>query len=427
MKETPLPKKDLAQYGQLALPLAFAGMPLYIHAPDFYAAQFGASLATIGLLLLLLRCIDAVQDPIIGRLSDRFAEHRGQILLIATMLLAASFAMLFMPLEAYLLPWFFVAMLLATTAFSTISINLNTIGGIWSRNSFEKTRITTMREAFSLVGLLIAVILPAALSQTMPMTEAFMWVSVVLLFIAAGSIVLFLRWYRRANMTYEKSGEYQNMWRAIRHLPKSTKRFYLIYAITMLASSMPALLVLFFIRDRLDAESYTGLFLLLYFLAGIAGMPLWQTINKHYDKLKAWLVSMLLAVSVFVWAFFLSAGDVWQYGVICVLSGIAFGADLALPPSILADDIQRHHTQKEASVQFGLFAFMAKAALAISSAIGLTILDMVGFRAAEENDYTALVTLSILYALIPCFIKLISALILWRSFHLLPRGDQHEI
>ena len=43
------------------------------------------------------------------------------------------------------------------------------------------------------------------------------------------------------------------------------KHFFLAYLISTFASSIPAVLVLFFVRDYLLAESWTGLFLLLYF------------------------------------------------------------------------------------------------------------------------------------------------------------------
>ena len=69
-------RKNIVQYSTLALPIAFAGMPLYVHAPDYYATEFGLSLGSIGLMLLFLRLIDALQDPLIGQLSDRFSKKR---------------------------------------------------------------------------------------------------------------------------------------------------------------------------------------------------------------------------------------------------------------------------------------------------------------------------------------------------------------
>lgn len=51
-----------------------------------------------------------------------------------------------------------------------------------------------------------------------------------------------------------------------------------------------------FVRDYLNAESYTGLFLFLYFVSGAALMQLWFVLSKRLDKYRAWLVSMLLSL-----------------------------------------------------------------------------------------------------------------------------------
>ena len=48
------------------------------------------------------------------------------------------------------------------------------------------------------------------------------------------------------------------------------------------------------------------------------------------------LAGMLLAIAVFVWTAFLGAGDVVPFLVVCALSGVALGTDLALPSALLA-------------------------------------------------------------------------------------------
>ena len=80
---------SLFQYSVLALPLAFAGLPLYIHAPDFYTRDLGMSLGIIGIILLVIRLFDAIQDPIIGYISDKHAGRRFSIITSgATMLVS---------------------------------------------------------------------------------------------------------------------------------------------------------------------------------------------------------------------------------------------------------------------------------------------------------------------------------------------------
>ena len=58
-----VPFAELAAYGALGLPLAFAALPIYVHVPRLYADGLGLSLAVVGAVLLAARIVDAVTDP----------------------------------------------------------------------------------------------------------------------------------------------------------------------------------------------------------------------------------------------------------------------------------------------------------------------------------------------------------------------------
>jgi Na+/melibiose symporter-like transporter len=62
---------QLIRYALLAMPLAFAALPLYVLLPNYYATHYGLSLGTLGSLLLLARLCDAIADPLIGHYVDR--------------------------------------------------------------------------------------------------------------------------------------------------------------------------------------------------------------------------------------------------------------------------------------------------------------------------------------------------------------------
>ena len=409
-----LPRKGLFSYGGLALPVAFAGLPLYIHAPDYYTTEFGVSLGAIGIVLLALRLFDAVQDPLIGALSDRFVAHRLNIMIGASIVLVRAFAALFQPIGPPLL-WFSLMMLLATSAYSVLSISLGADGAVWSQDENEKTRIVSIRETFGLIGLMLAVVAPGVLSQSMPAQTAFFWVGVMLLGFMVLAMIPFVRWRMRTPLGASPDQASGSLLQILKTASGETRWFFLVYGVSMLASSIPALLVLFFIRDRLDAEAYAGLFLLTYFIAGALGTAIWRAISIRTGKLRAWALSFALAIASFVSAALLGAGDVVPFVIICALSGIAFGADLVLPPSILADRLQAEGREDRAAAHFGVLAFEAKAALALGSAIVFPALSAIGFVPAGENDPSALLALSIAYAVIPCAIKVIALILLWRA------------
>ena len=171
-----LPSKILLfQYSLLALPLAFAGLPLYVHAPDFYTRDLGLSIGVIGAILLAVRLFDAFQDPVIGYVSDKHASSRFSIIASGTIILTIGMAAIFYgpQFSVAAAVWFALSMILATTGFSIVTINLNMIGGFWRDEPKQRTRISAWRESFALIGLLIASILPAALQSVQAAEDAF--------------------------------------------------------------------------------------------------------------------------------------------------------------------------------------------------------------------------------------------------------------
>lgn len=420
-------RSELFQYSVLALPLAFAGLPLYIHAPDFYTRDLGMSLGLIGAILLAVRLFDAVQDPVIGYISDKHASRRYAIVSAgAAMLVAGMAAVFYGPQVSIPAPlWFALSMILATTGFSIVTINLNMIGGFWHDKPDQRTRISAWREAFAIVGLLIASVLPAALQSFKPAEEAFRILFWLFGGIMLAAFIMFTRFMRRISPGHLITRN--DTQKGLSFLPiliGPDRHFFGVCFLTHLAAAMPGVMVLFFIRDYLQAGNLSGLFLCLYFIAGAALITVWVKLADKIGKEQAWLISMLLAVVTFIWAYFLQPGDIIAYGIVCVLSGMALGADLALPPSILADRITRQKTEAEATQYYALIAFIPKTAIAIASGVSFLILDQLGFVAGEQNSPEVMRGLITLYALVPCLIKLSAAFYLWRAYKY--EGENYE-
>ena len=98
LRECRLP--SLLFYALPAIPIAAMTLPLYIIVPTFYSETLGLSLGAVGAALLAVRIMDAVSDPVIGWLSDRwrpgFGRRRG-FFLMALPVAAISCVMLFWP------------------------------------------------------------------------------------------------------------------------------------------------------------------------------------------------------------------------------------------------------------------------------------------------------------------------------------------
>ncbi len=409
-----VPVSTLFAYGLFGMPLAMAALPLYVHLPKFYGDHLGVNLALLGGVLLALRLADGVIDPVLGVLSDR-GGARKRWLLLAAPLLALGMIALFTPVpraEAPLIVWLSLSLALVYGAFSLATINHQAWGAELSSDPVERTRITAVREGLSLLGVVIAAVLPGFLGGDDGGLARFALLFAGFTLACAAVTVTFTPGPRVAPIAATSATSF----RALLTRPLADRlfrRLLLVFMLNGIAAAIPATLVLFFIADVLDAESRQGVFLALYFIAGAAGMPLWVKLSARIGKPNAWLVSMLVAIAAFVWASRLGAGDTTAFTIICVMSGIALGADLALPPSLLADVIGRHGRMEATGSYFGLWTLATKLNLALAAGIALPLLSALGY-APGGRDHAALNALAIVYAFVPCVLKLTAcAALVW--------------
>jgi Na+/melibiose symporter-like transporter len=400
-----LPLSALAAYGAFGMPLAMAALPLYVHLPRFYGEHLGVGLAALGALLLVLRVADGLLDPLLGAWSDRGPSRRALIALSAPLLAIGMIALFSPPVagEPALLAWLGVALALVYLAFSLATINHGAWGAELSNDAVERTRVTALREGLALVGVVVASIAPGMLGGDGGDDAGLPRFAIAFAVFTAFCAVLLWRAPVPPRAPAPKGAIFAGMAK-----PLADPLFRPLLAVFLangIASAIPATLVLFFVADVLQAESRQGLFLALYFVAGAAGMPLWIRLSSAIGKVRAWAIAMLAAIAAFVWAALLGPGDVTAFAIICALSGLALGADLALPPSILADVIGRRGGMQSTGAYFGLWTLATKLNLALAAGIALPLLAALGYSPGAA-DADARDALAFVYAAVPCALKL---------------------
>lgn len=420
------PTGQLALYGALALPVAMLSLPVYIHIPQFYGQTLGLSLASVGLVLLLVRLVDTVQDPLLGLLADRLARRgisrRRQIALGLPLLLGSLLLLVYPPAD-HALVWLAGTLILLYTAFSFIAINYYAYGAQWRRDYDAQSVISTWREAFVLLGILLASVAPQLLVNRLGEEagyQAFGWLVAVL----ALAVALPALWRLPAlsgSAAPQGKDEQEDGLRAMgRRLGAMSRngpyRWLLgIFFLNGLTNAIPATLVLFYIGDVLRLSEQAGYFLGLYFLAGLAGMPLWLRCARVCGKKRCLMLSMVLASVSFIWAFTLGPGDAAAFYAICLISGACLGADMAMPPAMLGDAVQAENPEGSGGY-FGIWNLMWKLSFALAAGLALPALAWMGYdpnAATGEGQGESL--LAMVYALVPAAIKLVAAVLLYLS------------
>jgi Na+/melibiose symporter-like transporter len=143
----------------------------------------------------------------------------------------------------------------------------------------------------------------------------------------------------------------------------------------------------------------------------------------RWGLLRCWLAGMALAVIAFSGAARLGTGDTAAFALICLFSGAALGADLAVPGALLAGVIRRAgHQGRSEGMYFGWWNFATKLNLALAAGIALPLLGLFGY-APGSRDVGALDALTLAYCALPCVLKGIAAALLYACWMRSPEGS----
>lgn len=417
----------LVAYSTLQLPLAMAALPVVLNVSHFYGGILKLSLEIMGPIFIIARVVDAIQDPIIGLISDRFTRrgNRGRLLFagLMTPLLAAGFYMIFDPPDAWIgnqtlmAIWLMAALLLVHLGYSGVSISYHAHGAELSDDYNERTRVTVGREVFGMLGFAVAVVLPTVLTSRAMFGDTqgyavlgMLFLPIVILFSAP---TMFGAGPSVHPPVVHKGNPLLAFFAPLKN--RLFRRLLLVFIVNGAALGVAVTVMLFYVEHVLaGTKTQAGMILLVYFFAGAASVPMWLLLSRRLGKAGAWFVGMVLTIVAMSAALVVGPGDFYLFLAISVLTGIGLGADYGLPPSILADVINSPEggdTQGKTGTYFGLWALSTKLATAIGAALSLPVVALLGFN-PEKGQYSSL-ALIVVYIGLPVVIKIVAGLLIW--------------
>jgi Na+/melibiose symporter-like transporter len=304
--------------------------------------------------------------------------------------------------------WLLASLALTYLGFSAATVAYQAWGADIGVDSALRTRLTAAREGFGLLGVVLAAALPALLAADLSDGIARLsWVLPPLLLIVAATT------FARVGAGQTLPSQNQPLLPSLRRVfaDVAFRRLLLVFVANGIAAALPATLFLFFVADVLQLEKASGPLLAVYFIAGAASLPLWVKLSARFGRVFAWLGAIVLSIVAFAGASLLGSGDLWPFAAICIASGFALGADLALPAAIAADLGER---QGQAGACFGVWNFIAKLNLALAAGLSLPLLGGLGY---VPGSGAGLSSLTFAYALLPLAFKALAGAMLWRWRH----------
>ncbi len=417
--------KKLA-YAAPAFGLAVVGIPVYVYIPKFYTDVVGVHISLLGYLILAVRLFDAVTDPAIGFLSDRtrtrFGRRRPYIALASILLALAIYALFNPPVASPTFEtfWFGVSIFSLFLFWTLVVVPYESLGPEITFDYHERTTLFGMRDGALIAGTLVAATSPALVTWAMGTSpggegerEKFFWISVLY----APLVVAFCWWCVLSirERLQPEGDEKQGLWQGFRCVAQNKPFIILLvsYTVSAFGNNLPATLILYYVEYVLQSK-LADLFLLIYFVTGVLFLPGWIMVSRRLGKKWTWIASMGVNTGAFVGVFFLGPGDAWIYGILVFISGIGLGATLAIPSAMQADVIDYDELlsgERREGHYIGLWSISKKLAAALGVGIALPILGKVGYTPNVEQSEEVLLTLRLLYALVPSVCNVVALLI----------------
>lgn len=422
-----LSRKVLGAYSAPAFSQSFLMGPAISVLQGIYAKYFGLGLAQIALVLLIARLFNAVSDPVIGYLSDRYRSRHGtrKPWLIGGALVAV-FACWFLYVPAgrvttlSFLCWF----LLADIGWSMSAVPYSAWMAEITEDYRERTRIASWRAVGTYLGYFAFFGMPLAAGALLGTTEftpvTLRWSAIfaaIALPVTALIAVLVV-----PNGTAPAPSAANPLKGAMRAVAGNRPlwRFIAMFAVGGLGGGMGWGLVYFYIDGYLRLGAKLSGLLVLSIPVAILATPVWGALCRRFGKQQMWAAGYAGAAVAALGYAFISPGPlavVWV-GLILLLLNALVVVDPIAGPAVLADVIDYGRWRFGADyggTYFALYGMIQKINIGIGAAIGLALAGAFGFDAKVATQTPGgLRGLLLTFSIFPDILYLVAAVMIWR-------------
>ncbi|HCV86125.1 MAG TPA: MFS transporter [Deltaproteobacteria bacterium] len=397
----------------------------------FYTDAVGLAPGWAGLAVALGLCWDAVTDPLMGYLSDRWYSCLGgrrPFLLLGGLLLGISIYILFSPpsLETtatkftYLLAGF----LFLNTAMTILSVPHMAIAAEITVEPDERSTLFAIRFACGNIGAIFGAGLPGffasgerlqPIEQRLAMNEMSIWLALVVWGTAGWAWAAIAKQpMHRAATHIELRQSLVQIWRNSAFRP-----LLLAYVVATFGVAINGALALYYYRYRLLLEEQAvQLILVVFMLILTLSLVGWVLLSRKLGKLRPLLlgVSLLGFFSCVTYPFF-PPGNFW---VPLLVGGVLLGScvgSVVLLDSLLTDVIDYDQVRtgiQRSGVYFGVWRLGAKIARALAVAGAGLVLEVIGFTPNTVQSAEVSEALAWLFGPGVGVFLVLAALLLWQ-------------
>jgi len=437
-----------------------AGSTLIFYQLIFLTNVAGLNPGLAGSVLLVGKAWDAINDPLLGWLSDHTKTRWGRRLpwmLACSLPFAISFFLMwYVPGFASsgnqwaLFAYYSIVAVVFNTVYTGLSLPHSALTAELSHDYDERSRIAGSRMAFSLggsVGGLLLAFGAFELAREAPKTVQYMLLagSVSLVALIAVTICIIGIWKRVVAAEKERvDRESRNQKRPLGLIAQfqvafSNKPFVMvcgIYLASWLAMQFTASILPFYVESVMHlSTTYFQLLALTVQVTALALIPFWAWLSVRVGKRRVYFYAMPFWLVAQAGLLFLQPGELWLMFLLGFIAGFGISVCYLIPNAMLPDTIEYDEVetgQRREGIFYGVFVFLQKMGLALAVFILGQVLNLAGYIESGPDTTTpidqpdsALLAIRLAIGPLPA-LAIVIGILLVRKFPI-TREKHHEI
>jgi GPH family glycoside/pentoside/hexuronide:cation symporter len=394
-----LSRREKLMYGVGDIGFSLSTTILGAYFAIFLTDVIGIRPGIAAIAIFIGRSWDYINDPLFGYISDRTRTRWGRrrpFLLFGTLPLALTFTMLWWrpPWEGTLAlaAYYSVAYILFEAANTLLYMPYFALTPELTSDYDERTSLTSYRMFFSILGSLVAFIVPLMIVGSFTPENAPRVATMGVIFGIVSALPMLLVFFgtreRQDYMEQAKPTLRQSLGAAWSNRPF---RFGLaIFLATWISVEILQATLLYFIKYVVQREPQNDMIMATIFVVAMFALPVWDWVSRRWSK--RWAYVWGIAFWALVQLVLISLSPATPLGLIlflCALAGVGVAAAHVLPWAILPDAIEWDEYQtgeRHEGMFYSLTTLTKKIATSIALPLVLLLLDWTGYVANQPQQ-----------------------------------------
>lgn len=399
----------------------------------FLVEVAGLSQVAAGVVSLVGRVWDGVNDPVIGAMSDRTQTRWGRRypwMVLTVVPFGLSFMLMWVvpgfenPTARFL--YFCAAYILFQTFFTTTNLPYSTLTAELTQDYDDRTELTTFRLAFSVAGAVLVLILGLGFSELFPEQFRLQYALVAGICAVVAIATLLICVWGTYGRSQEQAALLRSQGRSLRegtHMPflqqvkivLSTRPFLFvvgIYLCSWMALQITAAVIPFYVSAWMELPQ-TQAYVAALLVQGTA-IPLMfvcNGISRKVGKRSLYFIGIGSWLIVQAGLFFLQPGQVGLMYALCVGASFGVATTYVVPWSMLPDVIELDEMntgERREGLFYSFMTLLQKLGLGIGVALVSFALEAAGYEAgATSQPDTALLAVRLAIGPLPTVLLII--------------------